>query len=258
MNGLNLSQINFGQLLQMSENMSAASLAVQVQMLVAEEFTEQLQDIGQKIEFLNDIKKSHRKNINTLRNFMSGSPNSSRNDGKRYFEASMAQMATLTGAMVSYDYNLEKQTSWETPITFADTGNTHQADDEFVTISSNDTSTAEDWNQYFTAGAALEGEEAIAHAQKLGNDDQSLPFYYGHMNNQYEDGSAKFAVYEDSLERVVEQINNTMSDVESESEELGTQLNALVSQRKASIDSVREFIQEMDEAKKNAISKMDS
>lgn len=248
--------LSVGQLFQQAESLSAEALMLQVQMMIAEQFDQQMRDIASQIKFLNKIKKQYREHINTIQRFMAQNPNTSRKDGKKYYEASAAEMAELMGALVVLDYNMETQEIKTQGMTLNDDGKTHSADEAGVAIENGHSSTT-DWQEYFAEGAKITDKiKAREYAGKIYGDEGDLPFYYGHTNNLDEDGFPKFAVFADSLDKMLEQIKNKMSDMDEKAEELSVRLTQLTAQRKAALDGANQLIRKMEQMKTNTINKM--
>lgn len=245
-----LNQLNAGE-------MSASSLMLQVQMMVTKDFDEQMRTIGKQIKFLGNIKQGYRDKINTMQNFMIQNPNSSRKDGKRYIEASAEQLTEFFGAMTETKYDLDQLTSSEQPILISDSGANHKLDDEGYAKNQNGHISTGDLASYFSQCSQIKDpEEACDFAKKVGDDNTSLPLYFGHTNNKFDDGRPKFSVLTESVDKMLEQVKGLLSDVEQKAEELGTELNQLSSQRKSALDGAYQLIRKSEEMKSNTISKI--
>jgi len=252
----NTSSRSIDELISLSQNVSAETLMLQVQLSVAEDFDEQMRDIGNKIKFLNRVKKAYRENINKIQRFMAQNPNSGRKDGKKYYEASFGEVAELMGAFVHINYDMTSQEMKNEGMLINDTGNEHDADNGYVNSENGHSSTL-DWQDFFATGGQIKDpEEAKEYANLVYGDDTDLPFYFGHTNNFDEDGNPKFAVFADPLDKMLEQVKNYMSDVEEQAEELSVRLNQLTAQRKASLDGANQLMRKMEEIKTNTISKI--
>jgi len=241
-----------------NQDLKAETLMLEIQLLMAKDFDEQLRHVAEKIKFLNNIKKTYRTNINNVQRFMAQNPNTSRNDGKKYYEASFKQMRDLFGSFEKQEYDLEdKQLLDTTPMMIEDRGNKHTVDDEDYFSIQNDKSSTNDWKTYFGNGSTItDPKEAQEIASKVSDDDGNLFFYYGHTNNIDEKGMPTFSVFADQLDLMLEQIKNYMSDVEEESEELGVTLNQLISQRKSALEGANQLIRKLEEVKSNTVSKL--
>lgn len=243
----------------LQQDMSAEALMVQVQILMAKEFDDQLQDISQKIKFLNDVKKQYRDNINVLQKLTAQNPVSEKN-GKQWVHASFEQMDGVCNALVEYEYNLENKETKEKPMN--------------------------DWGKYFAEGAATKdvkkqneianktwyeessvsnryragayyGDATQNHdvVYKLKDKNSDLPFYWKN-GEKYDDGSPKFSVMVGALDNMLEQINNFMSDIEEDTEQLSVQMNQLTSQRKSILEGASQIIRKLEEVATNTVSKL--
>lgn len=238
-------------------NLSAETLMLQVQMMVTKDFDEQIRTIGKQIKFLGNIKDAYRNRIQNIQNFLIQNPNASREDGKRYIEATSQQGAELFGSMVGIEYDLSTLTATEAPLQISDSGANHKLDDEgYVAKGSGEISASGVANFFTECGKISDPAEACDFAKKAGDDNTSLPFYFGHTNNTFEDGSPKFAVLVESIEMIVEQMKGKLSDVEQECEELSTNLNQLSAQRKAGLDGAYQLIRKTEEMKSSIINKI--
>lgn len=243
----------------MDQDLKAETLMLEVQLLLAEDFDEQMRDIAEKIKFLSQVKKGYRENINNIQRFMTQNPNTSRKDGKKYYEASPEQMKQIMGSLEKQNYDLANKTMLPpTPMMIADRGQKHSVDDDgYVTIKNDKSSTA-DWSNFFgEVSDETDPEEAREFASKVSDDDGNLFFYYGHTNNMDENGMPKLSVFSDQLDLMLEQIKNYMTDVEEKSEQLSVSLNQLTSQRKAALDGANQLIRKLEEVKTNTISKFE-
>lgn len=243
--------------LQNLSELKAESLMLEVELLVAKDFDEQMRTIGEQIKFLSDIKKKYRENINHLHNFLTQNTNSSRKDGQRYIEASAKQMEKFMDALVVYDYNLENQTCDENSLLIHSNGDNQSLDEKNWTSNENGRIKTQDLKNYFAKGSQFQNPgEARKHAQTLGDDNNHLPFYYGHTNNQYENGFPKFSVFVDDVEKFMDQLKNKLTNVEEDTEKLSVSLNQISAQRKMAIDGIYQLIQKMDQIRNNTISKL--
>lgn len=216
---------DFSNLLQ--QNLSAEALMVQVQLLMTKEFDEQLQDISQKIKFLNDVKKDYRENINVLRGLTA--QDTHEKDGKRYVGASFEQMDEAVNALVEYKYDLENKEIKEKPMT--------------------------DWKKYFFEGASTKDKEKRYDlAEKLNDKKPGVPFRW--EGKVYEDGSPKLSIMVDAIDKMIEQINNFMFDLEEETEQLSVQINQLTSQRKTALEGASQILRKLEEVATNTVSKL--
>lgn len=238
-------------------NLSAETMMLQVQMMVTKDFDEQIRTIGKQIKFLGNIKQAYRDRIQNIQNFLIQNPNTSREDGKRYVEASAEQGAELFGSMVEVNYDLVSMTTQEVPLQISDSGANHKLDDEGLVAKGTGEIGADGIAKFFSdCGQIDDPKQACDFAKKAGDDNTSLPFYFGHTNNTFEDGSPKFAVLVESIEMIVEQMKGKLSDVEQESEELSTNLNQLSAQRKAGLDGAYQLIRKAEEMKSSIINKI--
>lgn len=242
--------------------MKAESLMLQMQMLVAKDFDEQMRSVGDQIQFLSKIKQSYRDHIGNIQNFMAQNPNSSRNDGKKFIAANFSQMAELTGNLVSYDYDLEKKTSAPAPMTLNDTGQhdtlSEAVPDDKVAVPKKDGKfKTTDLHAYFAQGATLTDKDAACdYAKKVGDDDGNLPFYFGHTGNTDKNGMPIFCAFTDALDKMAEEIKNKLSLVEDDAEHLSTSLNQLSAQRKEALEKAGELANKMDQVRSNTIAKI--
>lgn len=243
-------------------SIKAETLMLQVQILVAKDFDEQMRHIGDQIHFLSDIKSSYRNNLDKLQNFMAQSPNGSRKDGRKYIPATFTQMAELFGCFKTYDYDLESQEVTENSLLLPNNGDRHDLDKKdgngkAEVENANEKSFAHDFQSYFIKGASIKDPvTARTFAKKAGSDNSTLPFYYGHTNNADEKGYPLFAVYVDQLDRLTEEIKSCLSAVEEDTERLSVSLNQISTQRKAALDGANQLLQKMAEIRQNAISKI--
>jgi hypothetical protein len=243
-------------------SIKAETLMLQVQILVARDFDEQMRHIGEQIRFLSDIKSAYRGNLEKLQNFMAQSPDGSRKDGRKYIPATFAQMANLFGCFKTYDYDLEAQTVTSGSLSLRDNGDKHDLDkkDENGKAEVPNTdgkSLADDFQAYFAKGMSIKDPAAARDfAKKAGSDNSTLPFYYGHTENTDESGNPLFAVYVDQLDRLAEEIKSRLSAVEEDTERLSVGLNQISAQRKAALDGANQLLQKMAEIRQNAISKI--
>ena len=239
---------------------SASSQMLRIQMMLTKDFDEQLQYVIDNLKFINKIKERYRGNLNTLQSFMAQSTNTTREDGKKYYEASFSQMADVSDAFVKYDYNLSNEEITDVSMTINDTGENHDLDGKEGEVAlvpnEGDKSKMQDWAAFFREGAAIKDPDAAReHANKLGDDDTTLPFYHGHTNNKDEEDNPKFAVFEESLNKMMEQIKNYMADLDTKAEELSTKVNQLSSQRTNAMQGLQQLIQKMAEIRNHTISK---
>ncbi len=230
-------------------DLSVEAVMLQVQMLMTEDFGKQLSRIADKIELLSHVKKAYRENINKIHGFMAQGANTSRGDGRIYYESSAQQMSDIFSSCVKYNYDLEGLEF--DPLTQKD----------YMTFAENEDYTdAGQMKEFFDkcADQVSNGEiaDAIETAKDAGDDDGNLPYYFGHTNNKFEDGSPKFALFSASLDLIVEKINNFMSDIEEETEHLSIQLNQLTSQRQTALQGANDLIRKMEEITTNTVSKM--
>lgn len=238
-------------------NISAETMMLQVQMMVTKDFDEQIRTIGRQIKFLGDIKKAYSERIQNIQNFLIQNPNTSREDGERYVEASSQQGEYLFGSMIEVEYDLSTLTANELPLQISDSGANHKLDDEgYVAQGAGDISASGVANFFSECSKISDPATACEFAKKAGDDNTSLPFYFGHTNNTFEDGSPKFAVLVESIEMIVEQMKGKLSDVEQESEELSTNLSQLSAQRKAGLDGAYQLIRKTEEMKSGIINKI--
>lgn len=245
-----------------TSSVKAETLMLEVQILVARDFDEQMRHIGDQIRFLSRIKASYRNNLEKLTNFTAQSPDSSRKDGRKYIPASFSQMTELFGCFETYDYDLEAQTVSIGSLQLNDNGDKHDLDAKDKNCktwvpNSGGKSAAADFQTYFAAGAQIsDPAEAREFAKKAGGDNTTLPFYYGHANNADENGNPLFAVYVDQLDRLKEEIQSHLSAVEEDTERLSVALNQISAQRKAALDGANQLLQKMAEIRQNAIAKI--
>lgn len=246
--------------LKTSNHKNIETMMLEIQILTASDFNDQIKNIGKQIKFLNKIKKSYHEQIGAIKNFMTQNPNTSRNDGKVYYEASFEQMANLTKNFKTHQYNLQDLTSKEVSITYNDTGSNHQLDNgknksskAYITINNGEAS----WGQlhdYFVEGSLItENEKARNFARKLPDDNSQLPIYYGHANNNFDDGKPKFSMLSEQLDRIVDQLQNKLSDLETDTEELSTKLNNLSRQRKTALDNANLVLKKIADIKNKTL-----
>ena len=273
----NITDTKNWELLSGNQDVKAETLMLQVQMLMTDDFNNQLRDFGDKIKFLNDIKKTYRENISNVKNFMTQNPNTSRKDGKVYYEASFEQMADLTKSFVSYQYDLENKSIQTNSMTLPDQGEKHDLGNTKIEEDAlnygfetkeddagkmwidldNDTSEFLSYQNFFKQGSQIKDPaKAKEFADKLPDDNGNLPFYFGHTNNTFSDESPKFSVFSEQLDKILEQIQNNLSDLDADTEELSNQINQLSSMRKNALEGANELVRKMAEIRNNTISKM--
>ena len=237
------------------QSSQAASMMLHVQMMMTQDLDTQLKSVVEKIKFLSDVKKKYRKNINAVQKFLAQNPVASRNDGKRYLNASFSQARELFSQFQEYTYNLNEKKIQALPMTLEDNGEKHRVDDDGYTTPQNNKTSLAEWVSYFDVGSRLtDSGEAIAFAKKVSSDDGHLPFYFGHMNNKDENGFPIFAVFTDPLETLLQRMQNLMTDVEQESEQLSLKMNQLVAQRRSSLEATHQILQKTAEIKNKAVS----
>lgn len=237
--------------------LSPEGLMFEIQILLTKEFNEQMSDLARKLKFLNDIKESYRKNLNGIQQFMAQNPNMSRKDGKAYYEVGFAEVAGLAENLVHYDYRLEDQAVTEVFLNVNDDGGKHQLDEEGLVTVKNGASSIKDWAEFFKTGAQIkDAGEAQEFADKMGDDDGELFFYYGHTNNTDENGFPKFAVFADALDRMMEQVKNSLTDVEEKTEELSVSLNQLAQQRRSALENASLLLKKFSDIHLNTVSKI--
>ena len=241
-----LQDLKFSQILDMSQSKGAQAMMLEVQSMITKQFDDQMRDAAEKLEFLQNLTKKYRENINKVYEFQTQNQNTSRKDGKVYYEAGFAEMAELFGAITTYDYNLETKEFTEKPLEFNDSGDKHTVDDEGdVSVTDGKTSTQE-WAAHFHRGAQIKDkEEAKEFADQLNGDDGELPFYFGYTNNSDEDGMPKFAFFSDQIDKMLEQMENALSDVEMEADGISLGLNDLSAQRKAALEGLQELVRKI-------------
>jgi len=228
----NLAPISFSQILEVSQSQGAQALMLSVQAMMTKEFDNQLNDMSEKLEFLSDVKEKYREKINKVYEFMSQSSNTSRNDGKIYYEASFSEMHELLNSLTVYEYDVDKFIINEKPLSFSDDG---------------ETATTTELRQYFHEGSKIhDSHEAKDYARQLDDDDGTLPFYFGHTNNEDKKGLPKVAFYQESIEKMLEQIENAMTDVEEVAEKLSLRMGEVSAQRKSSLEGYRELLRKIE------------
>lgn len=237
------------------------TLMLTVQLLVAKDFDEQMRRVGDQMRFLSGIKKNYRDQIAKLQNFLTANPNGSRKDGKKYVEATFAQMAGLCGSLTRHDYDLETLTLSETGFPIPSGGDRHglddpDADDLVWAPIANGAMNARDLADYFAHGGAMtDTVEASDFAARAGDDGNGLFFYRGHGNATDEKGAPKFSVLVDQLERLTEGLKNRLSGTEEDAERLSARLAELSAQRKAALEGADQLVKKMEQIRSHAIGK---
>jgi hypothetical protein len=249
---------------------SAEYTMLQVQLLVAKDFSDQLQQVGEKIKFLSQVKKDIRAKISAVQEFQAKNVNAGRKDGKKYYDASASECASLFSNFEQPEYNLNVEDASELTVgwtsqTFDDSGAKHHLDDAdgngpIYTPLQDGKVQVTDWANFFNDVAAKGKDDpagACEMAKQAGSDDTDLPFYFGHINNTCDDGTPKFAVWQDSVDKMLDQLKNTLEDVNTDAELLSTKLNMLTNQRKAALDGAQQLRQKMDDIRSNTAAKLD-
>lgn len=256
--------MNSKQISEIGTHVSAEYLMMQVQIYLAQDFSDQVMAAGKQISFLSDLKKEMRSHIGSVQEFMSKNSNSSRKDGKKYFEASAAELSRLYANFTRPEYELssvesgELNANWKS-LTFEDSGQKHSIDEEYSPVQDGQMNVTE-WCGFFRQVDELgknDSASACTLAQKAGSDNTALPFYFGNTNNTCDDGTPKFAVYEESLQKMLDQLNTVMDDINHDAEQLSSKLNLLTAQRKAALDGAVQIRQKIDEIKTNTAGKID-
>ncbi|MBF0104366.1 MAG: hypothetical protein HQM16_03455 [Deltaproteobacteria bacterium] len=243
---------------------NAEAMMLEVQTMLAKDFDKQLNFAADQIRFLNKVKKMYREKIKGMQAFMMQKVNKSRDDGQAFYDASAAQMAGLFGSTVKIDYDTETQTvRGEKGLPIKDNGDKHTLDDvvdeetgkKYINYNGDSFST-DDLAHFFGDLAKItDPKEAYTFASNVCGDKGSLPFYLAKKEFSFENGEPKFAVYEEALNNMLDQVKNNMTDVEEEADELGTKLTQLVNQRKAAFDGLSQLIAKMDQIRSNSVSK---
>lgn len=242
--------------------LNAEALMLNVQLMVAKDYDEQMRRVGEQLRFLTGVKKSYRENVAELQNFLTANPSSSRKDGKKYVEASFVQMARLCGALTASEYDLESMTRVEKGLSITAGHDRHDLDEpdaNGVTWAPLDGGKmdAGDLADYFAHGAGIgDPRQAANFAKRAGDDGNGLFFYFGHRNGSNENGAPQFSVFTDQIERLAEQLKNKLSAVEEDAERLGAKLSELSSQRKAALEGANQLISKMEQIRSNAIGKI--
>lgn len=251
-----LQDVSFEQILAMSQSKGAQALMLEVQAMLTKEFDEQMRDKAEKLEFLHELKKKYHDNINKINQFMSQDHNLSRKDGKVYYEATFREMGDLFNVLTTYDYDLNTKELTPKPLKFNDGGDKHKLDEMgYVDASDGYTDTAE-WAAYFMKGTQIhDKDEAMAHARLTSDDNTDMPFYMGHIWNTDASGMPKFSMFSDKLDKMLEQIQNALSDVEMETEELSTNLEELGKQRQAALQGLQDLMRKIASAHEYALEK---
>lgn len=243
--------------------LSPQALMVQMQMMVAKDFDEQMRSVAEKIKFLGEVKKAYRDNLNTIQEFLAKKTEKNQETGKPIIKCSPEEMTELLGAFEEFTYNLDDLSGGYTavPLDIADSGDGHDLDgdpekDVAAQIDIEDgRASSEDYAQVFKNLAAMGNtSEARQYSQDhVGTSGGDRMFYADKANYGFEDGTPRISVFVDGINAMVEVIKNKLTDVEAEAEQLSTSLNQLVSQRKAAIDGVNQAINQISEVKERAI-----
>lgn len=227
----------------------AEATLVQIELLLARDLDVQIREMGDRIRFMGTIRREYLKNIGEITSFLAKNSNTSREDSKRYIEASMAELADLFDNFMTYDPDSKSGKLEPKPLTLGDNGDKQTA----VDVDGEGSSFAS-WGDFFAEGALItDPEKARQHAEKLSDDDGELPFYFGHTNNTFSDGSPKIAVFVEPLEKFVEVMRGKMSEVGQESETLAVELNRLTEQRKAALEAAYRMLSQIDQTKAHAL-----
>jgi hypothetical protein len=245
------------------EGLSPQALMVQMQMLVAKDFDEQMRSVAEKIKFLGEVKKAYRDNLNTIQEFLAKKTEKNKETGKPIIKASPEEMAELMGVFEAFTYNLDDLSGGYTavPLEIADSGDGHDLDgnvekdiDAQIDIENGRVS-SEDYVQVYKNLIALgDTSGARVYAQDhLGTSGGDRMFYSDKANYGFENGTPRISVFVDGMNAMVEVIKNKLTDVEAEAEQLSASLNQLVAQRKAAIDGVNQAIQQISEVKERAL-----
>lgn len=227
----------------------AEAIVVQLELLMARDMDAQIRSLTERVRFMGKVRREYLKNISHINTFLAKNSNTSRKDQKRYIEASMGEMSKLLSNFVSFDANHPAHKLEPKPLVLSDNGDKQQA-----VQSEDDASTFGDWQSFFAEGAAItDPKEAVEHADKISDDDGELPFYFGHTNNTFSDGSPKIAVFVDGIEKFVEIIRNKMSEVQEMAETLSADLNRLTEQRKSALEGAHRILMQIDQTKSHAL-----
>ena len=230
---------------------SAEAIMVQAEILMAKDFDEQIQHLGDRLNFLGDIRRRYLQHIGEITTFMAKNSNTSRKDGKHYIEASFAEMSRLSANIVSYDPNHPEMKLEAQGLMLDENG-----DKQTAVQNENSRSSFDDWQAFFAEGASLgDSEKAKEHADRISDDNGDLPFYFGHANNTFENGKPKIAVFTDGLEKFLEVMRHKLSTVQERAEKISIDLNRLVEQRKSALEGAHKMLNTFDQVKGQALSR---
>ncbi len=108
---------------------SAATAMLQIQLLVAEDFDDQIKHIGEQMDKLSAAKDKMRARLNTLSSFMAMPVDNSRKDQQAVIWASPDQLSNFLGALETTDVNLETLETTDKPVMLNDRGTDHVFDE---------------------------------------------------------------------------------------------------------------------------------
>lgn len=248
------------------QDLSPAFVMLQVQMLIAENFDDQMRDMADKIKFLKDVVSTYRKNQSHVQKFLAQTTHTSNNDNKQVIIATPDTMQKLMGALTEVSYDVETKTMETRGMQLIDFDEAHDVNDESA-IGMADTL---EFQEYFSEFASLESEVPYnqetrearhfpkrQHAAKIGNDSKlQLPFYHDAKHDKDANGDPTFSVYVDQIDKMLDQINTLIQEVELEVEDLASDLTELSEKRKAALDGANQMVRKMNEAQTNTVSKL--
>lgn len=237
------------------ENLSPAMMMLQVQMLMAENFDQQIRSIADKIKFLKDVVSAYRNNIAKIQTFLAQTTASSHHGNKQVVLASAAQMADLCGSLTTYNYNADTKTMVPVGIDLADNEAAHKLSEGEV--ADGKMNTLELQNYFIDVSQCKDEKSYNEMANKLGDREHMQMFVYFREEkaDRGADGKKMFTVYVDQVEKLLEQMNAKISEIETDIEELSTKLTDLTEKRKEALDGANSTVKKLNEAQTNTISK---
>ena len=238
---------------------TSAFLSLQVQLMLVQDFDAQMQDVGKKMKFINDIKKQYRQNITQVQEYLGYRKD--KNGDDPIIKLTPTEAIELMNSLKSYEYDLSSLESGVQTVfhEIQDSGKGHDldkipegatlenrdADNFFIEIENGQVS-VDEYIQFFEY-VAEKGQtaEALQFAQKAGLDKVERLFYVG--KQAFESGDPVIAFFVEPLEKQIEIFNSKMADLEASSEKLSLDFESLSAKRKAALDVVGQMVQKMDE-----------
>lgn len=249
---------HFGVSSKLSNIDSPGMIMLQAQVLLIENFNDQIRGVADKLKFLKKVTQEYKKNINHINTFLTSPTHESHHGKKPVIIASAGQSADLLQSLTTISYDLENKTMKHEGIVLNDLESKHSInneDPENGSISTLELSeVCEDLSKIKDTKSYNEKANQIGDNAKL-----QLPMYFNESKSDIGiDGKKVLTFYTESVEKLLQVVENNMSLLQSEIDELTATLSDLSDKRKSAIEAANSTLNKINEAKNNTASKIGS